>query len=67
MAFTVHLEHKGMPINLILDIVEVPQSHTGAALAKEFHKILESFGISDKVRSIPSHVNIYLPSSRLMM
>ena len=49
MAITVHLEHKGEPISLLLDIVEVAKSHTGVNLAAAFAKILEDFGISDKV------------------
>lgn len=49
MAITVHLEHKGEPISMLLDIVEVAKSHTGANLANAFAKILEDYDISDKV------------------
>ena len=49
VAITVHLEHKGEPILLLLNIVEVAKSHTGINLAAAFAKILEDFGISDKV------------------
>ena len=49
MAITVHFEHRGEPISLLLDIVEVAKSHTGVNLATAFAKILEDYGISDKV------------------
>ena len=34
---------------MLLDIVEVAMSHSGANLAVVFEKILDNFGISDKV------------------
>ena len=49
VAITVHFEHQGEPMSLLLDIVEVAKSHTGANLAAAFAKILEDYGISDKV------------------
>ena len=49
MAITVHMEHNSEPISMLLDIVEVAKTHTGANLAAAFAKILEEFGISDKV------------------
>jgi hypothetical protein len=49
VAITVHLEHGGEPISMLLDIVEVAKSHTGVNLASAFAKILEDYGISDKV------------------
>ena len=52
MAFTVHFEHKGVPISMLLDLVEVAKSHSGENLAAAFAKVLEEFGISDKVRLI---------------
>jgi hypothetical protein len=57
VAITVHLEHKGEPISMLLDIVEVAQSHTGVNLAAAFAKILEDYAISDKVLISP---NIYM-------
>ncbi|KAF9029672.1 hypothetical protein BJ165DRAFT_1315297, partial [Panaeolus papilionaceus] len=36
MAVTVHFEHNGEAVVLILDVVEVPKSHTGLALAEVF-------------------------------
>jgi hypothetical protein len=35
---------------MLLDLVEVATSHTGANLAAAFAKVLDEFGISDKVR-----------------
>ena len=49
MAITVHLEVNGVPILMLLDIVEVTCSHLGLNLAIMFAKIPEDFGISDKV------------------
>ena len=50
VAITVHLEHEGKPLLLLLDIVEVAKSHTGVNLTTVFAKILEEYGISDKVK-----------------
>jgi len=50
VAVTVHFEEKGVPISMLLDIVEVARSHSGLNLAAAFTKILDDFGISDKVR-----------------
>ena len=49
VAVTVHLEEKGIPISMLLDIVEVAHSHSGLNLAAAFANILDEFGISDKV------------------
>ena len=48
VAVTVHFEQKSLPICLLLDIVEVPHSHSGDNLAKAFAQVLEDFGISKK-------------------
>jgi hypothetical protein len=50
VAFTVHFAHKGAPVSMLLDLVEVAESHSGKNLAAAFAKVLEDFGISDKVR-----------------
>jgi hypothetical protein len=34
---------------MLLDLVEVAESHSGENLAAAFAKVLEEFGISDKV------------------
>jgi hypothetical protein len=52
VAITVHLEQNGSPLAMLLDIVEVPKSHTSFNLAVTFARVLEDFGISDKVRSL---------------
>jgi hypothetical protein len=49
VAVTVHFENDRVPICMILDIVEVATSHSGVNLAAAFAKILNEFGISDKV------------------
>jgi hypothetical protein len=49
VAVSVHFEDDGIPISMLLDIVEVARSHSGLNLAAAFAKILEEFGISDKV------------------
>ena len=49
VAFTVHFVHEGVPVSMLLDLVEVAKSHSGVNLAAAFAKVLEDFGISDKV------------------
>ena len=46
VAFTVHFVHEGVPVSMLLDLVEVAKSHSGVNLAA---KVLEDSGISDKV------------------
>lgn len=48
----VHLEHDGVLLCLLLDIVEVACSHSGVNLGDAFAAILESFGIANKVNQI---------------
>lgn len=36
----------------LLDIIEVPESHTGTALAKAFQKMLETFGLQDCILAV---------------
>lgn len=50
IAVTVHFENKGVLVSMLLDIVEVPRSHSGVNLAMAFAKILDDFGIKAKVR-----------------
>jgi len=49
VAITVHFEDKGVPISMLLDIVEVACSHSRLNLATVFANILDEFGISEKV------------------
>jgi len=53
---TVHFEQNGVPICLLLDIVEVATSHSGRNLASAFAKILADFGIAHKV-SLLDHLH----------
>lgn len=46
---TVHFEKDGVAMAMLLDVVEVAESHSGANLALAFAGILDEFGISDKV------------------
>jgi hypothetical protein len=36
-------------MSFLLDIIEVPESHTGAALARAFQAMLERFHLENKV------------------
>jgi hypothetical protein len=49
VAVAVHFEDKGVPVAMLLDIVEVAGSHSGFNLAAAFTKIPNDFGISNKV------------------
>lgn len=49
IAITTHFENNGEPMCILLDLVEVAQSHSGLNLAAAFASVLEDFGISDKV------------------
>jgi hypothetical protein len=54
VAWTVHIEHEGTMLAFLLDIMDVPHSHTGVALAKAFQSMLETFGLQDRVSSATS-------------
>ena len=49
VAVTVHLQKDGVLIAMLLDLVEVAESHSGAHLAAVFAKVLGDFAIADKV------------------
>ena len=49
VVFTVHFAHEGVPVSMLLNLVEVAKSHSGVNLAEAFAKVLEDFRISDKV------------------
>ena len=49
ITFTVHFEHNGAPMNLVLDVLEVVMSHSGLNLANAFAKMLEGFELDAKV------------------
>ena len=54
VAVTVHFEINGVPMQMLLDMVEVATSHSGVNLAAAFAQVLEDFGISDKVSDVHS-------------
>ena len=58
VAVTVHFENEGVPVSILLDIVELVHLHSGINLAAAFAKILEYFGISDKVSKLPHRGHI---------
>jgi hypothetical protein len=49
VAITVQFEVNGTPMCILLDLVEVAESHSGLNLAAVFARILDKFGISEKV------------------
>jgi hypothetical protein len=49
VAVTVHFEQEGVPVSLLLDLVEVPRSHSGENLAAAFAQIMEEFDLCEKV------------------
>jgi hypothetical protein len=49
ITVTIHFEDKGVPVSMLLDIVQVARSHSGANLVTVFAKTLDDFGIADKV------------------
>jgi hypothetical protein len=51
VAFTVHFKDHSKPMLMLLDIIEVAESHTGVVLGDTFVKVLKAFGIERKVRN----------------
>jgi len=49
VAIIVHFKHEGIPISLLLDIIEVAWSHSRFNLAVAFADVLNDFRIADKV------------------
>lgn len=45
----VHFEHAGRPLVMLLDLVEMAESHTGVNLGNAFVTVLQNFGIDEKV------------------
>ena len=46
----VHFEQHGKPFMMLLDLVEVTESHMGINLGIAWADVLRKFGIQDKVR-----------------
>jgi hypothetical protein len=59
MAITVNLAVRGEPLCILLDVVEVAQSHTGIALAREFVRVLREFTIEHKVSAAINRILKY--------
>ena len=49
VALNVHFEENGIAVALLLDVVELAQSHSGVNLARIFSQVLEDYNISKKV------------------
>ncbi|KAJ7430555.1 hypothetical protein FB451DRAFT_1068108 [Mycena latifolia] len=49
VGWVVHLQHQGKALSFLLDIKELPESHTGEALSRAFQEVLEDYGIANKV------------------
>lgn len=69
ITVTVHFENAGVPVSMILNVVEVAMSHSGVNLAVAFAGILEEFRVSEKVSFYQSILGLkedtylYLPAS----
>lgn len=66
-AITVHLAVKGEPLSILLDIVEVAESHTGVALATEFVRVLREFRIEHKVSRTINRILVYSHDSSCLV
>jgi hypothetical protein len=56
IAITVHCKVNGIPLCMLLNLVEVSKSHSGFNLAATFVKIMDDFGILTKVSWRGLHV-----------
>jgi hypothetical protein len=61
VTVTIHFENDGVPICMVLNIVELAMSHSGVNLASAFTHILQEFGISEKVSIYQSILERNLP------
>jgi hypothetical protein len=52
VAWTVHFAFQGEMLSFLLDIVELPESHTGTTLAREFQAMLTRFGLTQKILAV---------------
>jgi len=60
ITVTTHLETDGTAKSLLLNIIECAHLHIGFNLIMTFEKVLDDFGISDKVCSKKKKLNIPL-------
>ena len=49
VSITVHFEQESIPVAMLLDLIKVAMSHFGLNLAAAFVRILDDFGIVNKV------------------
>ncbi|TFY58886.1 hypothetical protein EVJ58_g6134 [Rhodofomes roseus] len=52
VAFTVHFEHQGAPMTMILDVVEVAVSHSGLNLATAFSDMIHKLKLDTKMLGV---------------
>ena len=52
IAVTIHFKKDGKLMCILLDLVEVTESHSSVNLAMAFAKVLDDFGISKKVSNL---------------
>lgn len=57
VAFTVHFEHQGAPMTMVLDVVEVAKSHSGLNLATAFADMIHDLKLEAKV-SVPYRATV---------
>ncbi|KAL1936981.1 hypothetical protein VTO73DRAFT_2438 [Trametes versicolor] len=49
IAVTVHFVLNDEPVSMLLDLLEVAESHSGARLAEAFMHVLQDFGVEEKM------------------
>ena len=52
VAVMVHFENKGVPVSMLLVVIEVRHLHSGVNLVMAFTKILDDFGIKAKGKKL---------------
>ncbi|GBE78938.1 hypothetical protein SCP_0201350 [Sparassis crispa] len=52
VAFTVHLHHQGVLLRMMLDVIEIADSHNGVNLAAVFAKMVDDFNIAIKLLGV---------------
>ena len=72
MALVAYHEYDGALDVILLDIIEIPESHTGETLARELEDCLEAFGVAEKVsqynysRCYCTHLGSFCSSTGLL-
>ncbi|TFY55495.1 hypothetical protein EVJ58_g8214 [Rhodofomes roseus] len=52
VAFTVHFEHQGAPMTMVLDVIEVAKSHSGLNLATAFSDMIHELKLDTKMLGV---------------